>query len=170
MIDLTENVNELFKARWRWLHAEQWADRDRLQNPGVYLLAYDARDLEEQRVKVDDVYYVGMSNAAGGVSARLKQFQCAIEKGYGHSAGNRWFVQNKKKAYSEHRTNEKFYFAARCLPCKSLKSIAGPDDFRTMGQVACLEYYAIAHVLAKSAAKKVPPLNRSAGGILVERE
>jgi NADPH-dependent 2,4-dienoyl-CoA reductase/sulfur reductase-like enzyme len=52
-------------------------------------------------------------------------------------------------------------------PCSSLKSDARPDDFRKMGHVACLEYYAIAHVLARSATKRVPPLNLSAGGMLI---
>ncbi len=170
MIEITEGVNQLFRTRWRSLHTGQWANIDLLQFPGVYLLAYDARALEGQRVRVDDIYYVGMSNSAGGVRARLKQFKSALEKGGRHSGGNHCYKQNKQTPFSELPTRKKFYFTAWCLRCDSLKRRAKPDDFRKMGMIACLEYYAIAHVLAKSTTKKVPPLNRSAGGILVGPE
>jgi hypothetical protein len=167
MLDVAALMNELFKTRWRELHADGWADSDRLQYPGVYLLAYDARDLAGQKVKIDDVYYVGMSNSAGGVRARLKQFKSALERGYGHSGGNHFFITHKKRPFSKLRASKRFYFTALCLQCRSLKTSARPDDFRKMGHVACLEYYAIAHVLAKSASKKVPPLNHAAGGVLI---
>jgi hypothetical protein len=160
-------MDELFKTRWRWLHADRWSDDERLRYPGVYLLAYGANELDGQKIKIDDVYYVGMSNSAGGVRARLRQFKSALERGYGHSAGNHCYQQNKERPFSKLGKGKKFYFAALCAECSSLKSSARPNDFRTMGDVACLEYYAIAHVLECSTTKKVPPLNRSAGGKLL---
>jgi hypothetical protein len=69
---------------------------ERLRYPGVYLLAYGAKELEGQNVKIDDVYYIGMSNSAGGVRSRLRQFKSALERGYGHSGGNHCYVQNKR--------------------------------------------------------------------------
>jgi hypothetical protein len=165
VLNVARLVNELFKKRWHRLHADRWDDDGLLKYPGVYLLAYAARDLEGQKVKIDDVYYVGMSNSAHGVRARLKQFKSALERGVGHSAGNHCFQRNKDKPFLKLGTKKKFYFVALCLECANPKPSAQPDDFRKMGHVACLEYYAIAHVRARSATKKVPPLNRSAGGV-----
>jgi hypothetical protein len=134
----------------------------------VYLLAYEARSLAGKPINIGDVYYVGMSNAAGGVKARLKQFKKAIETGHGHSAGKHFYMRHKGTPFSKLRVRERFYFAALCLPCVSLKKNAPPSDFKKMGHVACLEYFAIAHVQSKRADRKVPALNRSAGGILMD--
>jgi len=168
VIKMTGTVKDLFATRWRVLHAEGWADDATLRYPGVYLLAYTAKDIAGQKIRIDDVYYVGMSNSAGGVRARLRQFKSALEKGCGHSAGNHCFAQNRSRAFSGLRGKKAFFFTSLCVPCSGLKSSGTPEDFRKMGFVACLEYYAIAHVLAHGAARKVPPLNRSAGGVLTE--
>jgi len=40
----------------------------------------------------------------------------------------------------------------------SEKAVAQPDDLRQMGHVACLEYYAIAHVVTQTGRK--PALNK----------
>jgi hypothetical protein len=164
--DVAGLVDRLFKEHWRALHVDRWDDDKLLRFPGVCLLAYGGRELDGQMIKIDDVYYVGMSNSAGGVRARLKQFKSALEKGRGHSGGNRCYKQNDEKPFSTLRDRKKFHYAALCLECSSsVKSCARPCDFRTMGDVASLEYYAIAHFQEHSAAKKVPPLNRSAGGM-----
>jgi hypothetical protein len=163
--DVIRLLDQLFNQRWYRLHAAGWDKDKQLKFPGVYLLAYTPDDLEGQRIKIDDVCYVGMSNAKGGVRARLKQFMSGIEKGRGHSAGD-FFYRKNKKPFSELRGREKFYFATLCRECSTGdKSDAMPDDFRMMGAIACLEYYAIAHVREHSKAKTVPLLNRSAGGV-----
>lgn len=161
-------VKELFAMRWRPLHGPGWDDVEQLRYPGVYLLAYTAKELNGQKIKVDDVFYVGMSNSAGGVRARLNQFKSALEKGYGHSGGDHCYRHHNEKPFLTLKTDKKFYFAPRCLKCSSLKSNAGPHDFRTMGNIASLEYHAIAHVQEHSANKIVPQLNFSAGGVLIE--
>ena len=158
MITIERARAELFRSRWRWLHSPDWDAGGQYRYPGVYLLAYDARELAGKRVAVDDVYYIGMSNSAGGVRARLKQFKSALEKGYGHSGGDRCYRRNKQTPFSQLRSRKRFYFAAWCVPSTSPKASARP-------LVACLEYYAIGHVLTRTG--KVPPLNISAGGILV---
>src|ERR1044072_1181355 len=135
MVDIISPVRRLFAKRWRRLHAEEWLKDSELRYPGVYLLAFTEKNLEGKAVRVDDGYYVGMSNAAGGVRARLRQFKSALERGYGHSAGNRCYQGYKGRAFSKLRRKEKFYFAALCMPCSSLKSGAQPNDFRVMGRL-----------------------------------
>ena len=48
--------------------------RDELRFPGAYILAYSDAGLNGAAIAADAVFYVGMSNAAGGVRQRLKQF------------------------------------------------------------------------------------------------
>jgi hypothetical protein len=164
--EVTSAVETLFRGPWRRLHAQNWDLSDQLQYPGVYLLAYSDNALDGHPINVGDVYYVGMSTAAGGVWQRLKQFKSALEIGKGHSAGNRYYRSNGCAPFSEYVSAKTFYFTALCIPCESRKTTAKANDFRKMGQVACIEYYAIAHVLENG--KKVPPLNKSAGGSIVE--
>jgi hypothetical protein len=44
------------------------------------------------------------------------------------------------------RSKKHFYVAAITIPCEVKKSKRGPEDLRKMGDVACLEYYALARV------------------------
>jgi hypothetical protein len=60
--------------------------------------------------------------------------------------------------FSNANTGKKFYYVSLTLECVSNKGKASPDDFRELGHVACLEYYAIAHVFAETGNK--PPLNK----------
>jgi hypothetical protein len=161
MIDMPCFVGELFRSRWTPLHSDQHSNVG-FRNPGVYLLAYSSKRLEGQRVQINDVYYVGMSNSRGGVTARLKQFKNALERGYGYSAGDYCYKQNKRP-FSKLGNRRKFYFVAWCIDV-SRKSDLTPGQLRKMGHVTCLEYYAIAHVKARSRKRAVPPLNRAAGG------
>jgi hypothetical protein len=148
----------LFNSKWQLLDKESIKD---LKYPGVYLLANPAaRDLARlvgKTVKLGDVDYVGMSNNGHGVGRRLHQFLRAIEGKGAHSAGNRVFAAG-------YRPDKKFLFVAHPIVCCSSKANATPDDFRKMGNVACLEYYAIAHILEQTGA--VPSLNVSAGSNL----
>lgn len=138
----------------------------------MYLLAYPksapSRDLSGTKVWVEQVYYVGMSLSKQGLKGRLRQFLTAIEKGKGHSAGNAFFGHYGGKPYSTLQPRVPLYFATYEVPCCTIKPQAGPEDFRRMGEVACLELYAIGHV--KSEMGWVPQLNRSAGGVLDEAE
>jgi len=62
-------VKRLLDTRWTRLHSDGWADDTLLSYPGAYLLAYTNRDLSRKKIKIDDVYYVGMSNSAGRFGA-----------------------------------------------------------------------------------------------------
>lgn len=163
MIDMAAFVGELFRARWRPLHGDDWDDSVTLRNPGVYLLAYGGKSLTAQRVQVDDVYYVGMSNSRGGVRARLKQFKQALERGSSHSAGDYCFKQNGSRPFKSIKTRKKFYFATWCIDLPRDIDLTA-TNLKQLGHVACLEYYAIARVKAKGSRRAVPPLNRTAGG------
>jgi hypothetical protein len=67
------------------------------------------------------------------------------------------------RPFSELKTARRFYFVAVTVPCVSNKAAAQPADLMLMGHVAALEYYAVAHVMARTGRK--PALN-SLGGII----
>lgn len=168
--DMAKLNDELFAKEWELLYRGDETEfrkilKDpRLKNPGVYLLACpekSRRDLEGQKINVKDVDYVGMSNSKAGLAGRLRQFKRAIEGRRGHSGGNN-FVQHKGK-YSKLKHGP-FYFAVWNTECCNKKSAPEANDFRAMGHVACLEQYAIAYVKEKN--RRVPKLNRSAGGVM----
>lgn len=163
MREITGLVGKLFRTRWTCLHGDGWDDDAALRNPGVYLLAYSQGRLADQPVQLDDVHYVGMSNSQGGVRARLNQFKAALECGRGHSAGDYCYKQNGGRAFTAIRSRRKFYFASWCIDVPRRPDL-NLSDLKKLGQVACLEYYAIAHIKAKSTNRAIPPLNRSTGG------
>jgi hypothetical protein len=152
-------VTELFKQKWSLLHENDALKDERLKYPGVYLLAYTGRKIVGKKVDCDDVFYVGMSNSAQGVRDRLKQFKAGIENGVTHSAAIRFYRDHSgSQPFSTQKGRRKFYFAAQPINCVSDKGQAEPIDFRELGHVTCLEYYAIAHVLEKR--ERTPPLNK----------
>jgi hypothetical protein len=125
----------------------------------VYLLAYSRAKIDGAPIRSSDVFYVGMSNAAGGVAQRLKQFKIGIEKNIQHSGAMRFYREySLNRPFSHTNRRKRLYFAALTIPCVSKKSEAQPNDLREMGHVACLEYYAIAKVMRQTGSK--PPLNK----------
>lgn len=165
MFDIAALVGKLFRMRWTSLHGDDWDSDVSLRNPGIYLLACSHKRLVGQRVRPDDVHYVGMSNSRGGVRARLKQFKQALQFGYGHSAGDYCFKQNGSRPFRPTQTKKAFYFATWCIDVPRDLDLTA-SNLRKLGHVACLEYYAIAHVRAKGRKRAVPPLNRATGGEL----
>lgn len=160
-------VAVLFAQRWTGLHGEGAFRGPELKWPGVYLLAYSDSELEGTPVNEGDVFYVGMSNSAGGVKQRLKQFRDGIEKNDFHSGARRFYRDYcGGRPYAEAATGKRLYFAALTVPCVSDKAEAQPDDLRLMGHVACLEYYAVAHVAAETG--RTPPLNKLGAGVSPE--
>lgn len=97
--------------------------------------------------------------------ARLKQFKQALQLGYGHSAGDYCFKQNGRRPFKMIKTKKAFYFATWCIEVpRDLEQTT--SKLKKLGHVACLEYYAIAHVKTKGTKRAVPPLNRTTGGEL----
>lgn len=159
LAEIDAHISELFRQRWVVLLDGKTLARPDLIYPGVYLLAFTSDKIAGSTVKPEQILYVGMSNSAGGVRARIKQFIRGIEKNGLHSAAMRFFrEQCGGKPYSQLRTRKCFYVAACTIECESNKVNATPDDLRTMGHVACLEYYAIARIVQRTGHK--PPLNK----------
>jgi hypothetical protein len=122
------------------------------------MLAYSAvPGIKGSVVKARDV--LGMSNAAGGVGSRLKQFKAGIEKYGVHSGAMRFYREyGGGKPFSGTKSGKRVYFVALTFECESNKSLAKPDDLRLMGQINCLEYYAIARLGEHTG--KNPALNK----------
>ena len=120
--------------------------------PGVYLLAFTLEHLAGQKIKLCDVFYVGMSNARRGVNGRLKKFADAIEgKPAKHVAGKRFFKNwCKGITYSQLPCDKQFFVTGIPVPCQVKKAERGPEDLRKMGNVAALEYYVLAAVEEKT--------------------
>ena len=100
MIDLNAELRTLFRRQWMPLHDEDWDADEQLRYPGVYLLAFTNQPLKGRGAHVDHVYYVGMSNSAGGVRGRMEQFKHAIEKGGRHSGGKNFYKWNAETPFS----------------------------------------------------------------------
>jgi hypothetical protein len=128
--------------------------------PGVYLLAFTARDLEGRKLNLVDVFYVGMSNARRGVNGRLKKFADATEgKPAKHVAGRRFFKKwCKGIPYSQLPCDKQFFVTGIPVPCQVKKGERGSKDLRKMGNVAALEYYVLAAVKEKTGSE--PRLNK----------
>ena len=163
-------LTRLFARRWRPFHTNEreLAQSTKVEifaDPGVYLLAYTHKPMVGRPVRPADVFYVGMSNSAGGLRQRFRQFQSSLEGGNGHGPAYRFFVKcAKRRKYSQLRTKNRFFFAALAVPCESNKTKAKPHDFLVMGNVASLEYEAIARVLRSTG--RLPRLNDLAKGAL----
>ena len=146
-------VDQLFARKW--VPFEDATSDNALRDVGVYALAFSHRALTGKRPKANDVFYVGMSLSLGGVRGRLKQFRDAIERGYGHSGGDRFFRDYAGgKAFSKWNTRKRFFVAALTIPCGR----ETPADLRQRGHVACLEHYVVARVLELTG--KRPLLNK----------
>ena len=166
---LTRLTKRLFDQKWAPLHATRSLDRSDLRRPGVYLIAYAASELGGRRVKPSEVQYVGMTCSSGGLRERIRDFKDGVERNNYHSGARRFFRDYAgSKPLSRLRSRKKFYFVAVGLDCTGRKSQATPDDFRTLGLVPCLEYYAIAHVLERTG--RTPPLNKLSTGSISERK
>ena len=153
---VTSLVVDLFDKPWREL-SDLIGDKS-LSSPGVYILAWSVSPLAGKKPKPRDVLYVGMSNSAGGVRARLRQFLGGLEQNNRHSGAKRFFREYAHNVpISRYRTKNRFFGTAIALKCDSNKLEAKPTDFRIMGHVACLEYYVRAHILAETG--KRPDLN-----------
>jgi hypothetical protein len=158
LVDIEALASQLFSQRWVTLDAAALTRPD-LIYPGVYLLAFTSAKLVGATVKADQVLYAGMSNSAGGVRSRLKQFAKGIEKNDLHSGAMRFYrEQCGGKPFSQLKTRKRLYVTALTIECESDKVEVQPKDLRMMGHVACLEYYVIARIAEKTGKK--PALNK----------
>lgn len=106
--------------------------------PGIYLLAISAENLDGENPRWDDVSYIGMTNSQNGLLGRWRQFHNAIRGKRGHSGGNTVFGHNGHYDNWE----RKLFVAAMPVECDVTKRTE--DDLIRMGWVAYLEYEAFA--------------------------
>jgi len=152
-------IQNLLNKSWVKLDNESLRNFQGKNLPGVYLLAWTNNKIENTQPNLKDIFYVGMSNAKGGVKGRLKQFTYGIEKNTSHSAGMRFFKEYcKNKPFSSTNHTKKFYFVSLCFNCNVIKEERTPNDLRTMGKISKLEYYLLAHV--KENTQSEPELNK----------
>lgn len=155
---MEKEITKLLSFKWQKLDNE-FASITNGESPGVYLLAYTNKKLLGKNIALKDIYYVGMSNSKKGVKNRLKQFINGIEKGYGHSAGNRFYSENgQNKPYSKTKDKKKFYYVSLSFLCNVSKDFRTPNDLKIMGNIAKLEYYILAHIKDKTSCE--PLLNK----------
>lgn len=151
------NVTELINKNWMKL--ENYKNLESCKYPGVYILAYTDKDLLNKRIKIEDIFYVGMSNSLGGVKQRISQFINGIEKYKSHSAGMRFFKEYmNNNSFSKNKSKKSFYIASLTLPCEVSKDKRTDKDLRKMGEVAKFEYDVLAHIKEKLG--KEPELNK----------
>jgi hypothetical protein len=155
---MEQEIQKLFKKRWQTLF-DNFNKIEDGKYPGVYLIAWTEQNLSGQEIKLEDIFYVGMSNARKGLSSRLKQFIDGVEKNDGHSAGMRFFKQYSNNIpFSQMQLDKQFYIVTSTFECDVNKKTRTPKDLRIMGEICKLEYFLLAHIKEKIG--KEPELNK----------
>lgn len=150
-------INLLLKKNWVKLY--DYCNLENCKYPGVYLLAYTEKELEGKPIDLADIFYVGMSNSLGGIKQRLRQFISGIERGYGHSGGNRFFKDySENSPFSKLDNKKRFYVVSISVSCNVNKKERTPEDLRKMGDVTKFEYEVLAYI--KEKLEREPELNK----------
>jgi hypothetical protein len=160
MFNIYEIIQSIFANNsWESLNNQNVNNIENGNWPGIYLFAFNKENLEDILITPEKVFYVGMSNAIRGVKSRINQFRFAIENGYRHSAGNRFYEEYcDNEPFSETNLNFGFYFKAKTFQCNVIKDTRSPKDLQTMGEICRLEYYLLAHI--KECTHREPDLNQ----------
>lgn len=132
-----------------------WSDRGGLAGlkwPGVYAIRVSGARLSGKAFSWhNEICYFGMTNAAGGLKGRLKQFDNTIVGKKGHGGADR--VRLKFQEYEE--LVGKLYVAVRPFEC-DVKSCR-PSELRIMGEIVKLEYSCLAQFAERFA--RLPEFN-----------
>ena len=116
----------------------QWVDRDSLEDlhlPGVYAIAISDEPLSGKKFSwIEQIRYVGMTNAAKGLKSRLKQFDNTIIGKRGHGGADRF-----RHDYPRHEDLVPLLFVAVArFECDVISN--DPAHLVIMGDVAKAEY------------------------------
>jgi hypothetical protein len=119
----------------RWAHWDGREKLDGLKNPGVYALAISNNNLSNKQFSwIEQIVYIGMSNAVAGLKGRLKQFDNTIIGKTGHGGAERFL-----RDYPGHeKLTPLLYVAVAPFECKVTSN--APSDLLIMGNVAKAEY------------------------------
>jgi hypothetical protein len=117
----------------------KWLERtslDGMEFPGVYVCALAGNQFNPSREFewTSHIIYIGMTNSAGGLRARLKQFDNTIIGKTGHGGADR--VRYKHQDYQKLCTD--LYVSVASFPCDVKTN--QPKDLVVMGEVAKFEY------------------------------
>ena len=135
---------------------KRWNDRNALPElsyPGVYALCISGVSLSGKPFGWRrGIVYVGMTNSAGGLASRLRQFDDTIAR-RGRSHGGAERVRFKHRNYA--RLIEKLFVSVCPIACEVTSN--SPRVLRLMGKVAELEYVCLARYSCKF--RRLPEFN-----------
>lgn len=124
-----------------WQRFADVAPAEITKEKGIYAFAISADALSNKPFAViEPIVYFGMTNAAGGLRSRLKQFRDTLFSGKRlHGGAERFFFEHKDKLADLQRT---LYFSV--CPFASAPNQPSIAELRLMGDVAKAEYEAFA--------------------------
>jgi hypothetical protein len=155
---MEQEVEKILEKKWQPLFGN-FKEIENGKYPGVYLIAWTEKNLTGQEIELEDIFYVGMSNARKGLLSRLKQFIDGVEKNNGHSAGMRFFKEySNNVSLSKMQTGKRFYIVTSTFECDVNKKTRTANDLKVMGDICRLEYYLLAAI--KERIGKEPELNK----------
>jgi hypothetical protein len=149
-------LDRLLRQKWADLKKELTAGR--LDGcPGVYLLAFSPPRLARTPVRIEDIFYVGMSTTS--LRLRLGQFWKGIQYGSHHSGADRFRnTWAGGRNFDDLKTPNRFFVATLPIKCEPQKGLRSPADLEQLGTVAALEYLTLARIKRKLDVE--PPLNK----------
>ncbi|MSU78884.1 MAG: hypothetical protein EXS16_12415 [Gemmataceae bacterium] len=119
-------------------HWESWSKRSTLAGlsyPGVYALVISPTNISATAFSWrHEIVYVGMTNAKGGLKARLRQFDNTIQGRDGHGGAHRF----RYKHADYDKLKSQLYVSVCSWDCDVTSN--NPADLRIMGEVAKYEY------------------------------
>jgi hypothetical protein len=137
---------------------KRWPDRNEyygISFPGVYVVAISDEDLSGLKFSyLDDIVYVGMTNAVKGLRGRLSQFDNTIsKKHWQHGGADRLLFKhrNYKKLIN------KLYISMQHWECDPSQKSA--SDLLTMGEVLKMEFVTMAKCIQHRPCKQIPVFN-----------
>ncbi len=107
-----------------------------MKYPGIYIIAMTEQDLTDVPFRWnEDIIYIGVTNSAGGLTGRLRQFD--------HTIGNRrdshGGAQRVRYRHSDYELlSQTMFVSVLSVPCQVTSK--APHDLRIMGDVLKLEY------------------------------
>ena|SRR6266550_4508440 len=144
-------MSQPFSTWIRWIERNQLGEM--LKFPGVYAVALSDKDLTSTPFEwSEEIIYIGMTNAKGGLKSRLQQFENTIVGKTGHGGAER--VRYKHEDYN--LLVSKLFVSISHTEC-DVKSNR-PSDLRLMGSVAHQEYECFA-IFAEKFEGRLPEFN-----------
>ena len=135
-------MNQIFSDWVRWPERNRLGET--LRFPGVYAIALSNNELASSSFEwSDEIIYIGMTNAKGGLKSRLQQFENTIIGKTGHGGAER--VMHKHRDYN--LLVSKLFVSVSYTECDVISN--KPSDLRLMGQVAQQEYECFAIFVEK---------------------